>query len=831
VRLRLFGLFTPPLLALLVLILGTGLFTALGAATRATAIGPPREEDTRVLPGEIQSTLSISTGVELLNPGFEEGWANTACDVYNADGSFLNSQTFSEISVPDGWTAFYKSGLPVEHDPKNSVGWARPETQVIPNEAPFLDPPRIDTGQQAFKLFTFYRIHDAGLFQQIRVSPGGRLKLSASVHAWTSEDDDPHHSKLGDVYQASQMVGLDPTGGTNPFADSVVWSEPDHIYDVYTQTHSVEAMAQNITLTVFVRSWVKWPYKHNDLYWDTVSLELVDLPYSVYLPFTTGKSYVPRNRWGVYLPFVSKPGPPPPPPPPKPSASGEFGVVFVNPADPGSQADEGRYNKAADLGIGWDRWPMYWYHVEPSEGAFNWAAYDPVVEADLSHGLQVNAILMGTPGFYATQGIHAPAPPLGYRVQGDVALLSSASPPRGLYEPVFSDGSDVPGSSKSINPNNPWARMVYRVVERYRPGGELGQQKGWPADRGVRVWEIWNEPDLSLFWNGSVADYTRLLKVAALAARQADPGAVIMTAGLADRPAPGYLTHLLAQLAQDPNPSLRDSQGWYFDAVALHNYAWSWDTGERVRQARQALNNYSAVKDRPIWINESGVSVYDDYPGPTWQQNGEANYMATMEEQAAYTIQNAAFALYNGAAVIFHFQLYDGCGNDPAGTDFPPDARYLCDQGQICASASAFGLWRNKPTDSCYRQHSQPDTARPAFSAFRTAVQALTGAQPVWHRQPGGDQERFAFFRPDTKQRIVVLWAREYHATTAQVPAVAGQATLLDQYGNPTTLHPSNGSYSISLPAATNRNLPIISDSVSSIGGRTYLLIESWNGP
>ncbi len=66
---------------------------------------------------------------------------------------------------------------------------------------------------------------------------------------------------------------------------------------------------------------------------------------------------------------------------------------------------------------------------------------------------------------------------------------------------------------------------------------------------------------------------------------------------------------------------------------------------------------------------------------------------------------------------------------------------------------------------------------------------------------------------------------------TAQVPAVASQATLLDQYGNPTTLRPRNGSYTIPLPAATNRNLPIISADVSSIGGRTYLLIENWNGP
>jgi hypothetical protein len=607
------------------------------------------------------------------------------------------------------------------------------------------------------------------------------------------------------------MVGLDPTGGTDPYAPSVVWSEAAHIYDVYSRTNPVEVMAEGNTLTVFLRSWAKWPFKHNDLYWDTVVLERIGFDNA------------------LFMPEIFKPNPPPPPPPPPSLSSAEFGVVFVNPAEPDMPTDEGRYQKAADLGIGWDRWPLYWYHVENEvAGQYDWSVYDPVVEADLSHGLQINAVLMGTSGLYTTQGVTAPSPPLGYRGQIGDAILSSASPPSGLYEPVFSDGSDVPSASKTINPNNPWANLVYQAVERYRPGGVLAQQKGWPADWGVRTWEIWNEPDLSFFWNGSVADYARLLKVAALAAREADPYAVIMTAGLANPPSPGYLAALLAELAQDPNPALRDSQGWYFNAVALHNYSWSWDTGQRIRQARQELGNYAAVKNRPIWINESGVAVYDDYPGPTWQQNGEANHMATMVEQSAYTIQNAAFGLYYGASVIFHFQLYDGCGNDPPNTDFPPDARDLCGT-QICASASAFGLWRNKTTDSCYKQHPHPDTGRPAFSGFRTAVQTLTGAQPLWHEQPDGDQEWFAFYRPDTKQRVIVLWARKFHDVTAHVPAVASQARLLDQDGSSTTISPSNGSYRVTLPAATNRNLPIPPDGSSSVGGRTYFLIENWN--
>jgi hypothetical protein len=583
-------------------------------------------------------------------------------------------------------------------------------------------------------------------------------------------------------------------------------------------------------LTVFLRSGVLWPYKHNDMYWDTVTLEPVPFSHIAYLPFILKEPYVAPSAKLLFMPFMAEHRASNPPPA---EESPAFGVVFVNPAEPGWQFDAGRYDKAADLGIGWDRWPLYWYHVELSAGQYDWSVYDPVVEADLSHGLQINPILMGTPGFYTAAGLSVPAPPLGPHLPmpNGAASVSAAnmSPPTGLYAPVFADGTDIPAPGKAINPYNPWANLVYRAVERYRPGGVLAGQEGWSADWGVRVWEIWNEPDLSLFWDGSVTDYARLLKVAALAARQADPEAVIMTGGLAHPPAPGYLADLLAQLAQDPDPALRDSQGWFFDAVALHNYGWTWYTGEKMRQARQALTAYG-LPDRPVWLNESGVPVYDDYPGPTWQSNGEADNMATMEEQAAFTIQNAAYALYEGAEVVFHFQLYDGCGNDPPGTDFPPDARYLCDQGKICASASAFGLWRNKPTDSCYRQHPQPDTPRPAVDALRTVVQTLTGAQPLWHQQPGGEQEWFAFYRPDTQKRVIVLWARYHWDTVAQVPAVAGQATLLDQTGFAIPLYPANGLYTLTLPAATNLNEPYPPDGSGSIGGRPYLLIEDWVG-
>lgn len=221
---------------------------------------------------------------ELYNPGFEGGWWYAPSDVYSAQGDYLYSTTFGEIFTPQGWTVFMRNGLPVPWDGLNDVGFATPEVKVINWEAPFTDPPRIHSQPRALQMFTFWRIHDAGLYQQVEVPLFSRWRVSAWVHAWTAEWENPYISDESDPHQASQRVGIDPYGGTNPFGKDVVWSEPAHIYDVYARTPAVEATAMGKVITVFLRCGVLWPYKHNDHYWDTVTLE--SLGWRHYFPIT-----------------------------------------------------------------------------------------------------------------------------------------------------------------------------------------------------------------------------------------------------------------------------------------------------------------------------------------------------------------------------------------------------------------------------------------------------------------------------------------------------------------------------------------------------------------
>jgi hypothetical protein len=220
----------------------------------------------------------------LQNPGFEEGWWRKT----------FNGQEFGEIFSPEHWVAFWKEGGPVEHDPHNKTGYGRPEMHVINREPPFLDPLRIRSGQRSAKLFTFFRIHDAGYYQQVSgVEVGTTLRATGWAHAWSSNEDNPRASdgvgaepfaiqaseydKVDGVRNFTFYMGIDPMGGTDPWSDSVVWGEGAHIYNAFAQIPPAEAEAKASTVTVFVRSVELWPFKHCDAYFDDMSLVPVEV--------------------------------------------------------------------------------------------------------------------------------------------------------------------------------------------------------------------------------------------------------------------------------------------------------------------------------------------------------------------------------------------------------------------------------------------------------------------------------------------------------------------------------------------------------------------------
>lgn len=475
-----------------------------------------------------------------------------------------------------------------------------------------------------------------------------------------------------------------------------------------------------------------------------------------------------------------------------------LGVTFVNSTD--HPISERRYQQALLLGAGWTRWPMYWERIEASPGVFHWNAYDQLVRADVEHGFLINAILMGRPSSYL-----------------DGSSIS------GLGAAVFTDGSDTPGPGKSINAANPWANFVFQAVNRYKPGGLLASQLNWPPQRGIRVWEAWNEPDLAMFWRGSLKDYVRLLKVTYLAAHHADPDAQVMFGGLAyNNPETNdWLARALELIAQD---EARAAHNWYMDQVAVHSYTYARRSGDVVRRVRDNLARYGL--SRPVWLNENGVPVWDDYPGPTWAASdpGARNLRATQQQQAAYVIQSAAYAWAEGAEVVIFHQLYDDCGNQASGTDFPPNDGSLC-SGGTCAG-DAHGLFRNLPDSTCFRQHPFPGSPRPAAFAYRLLAQTF-GSVPFTAGPLRYEGQAVVTTFQQAGQHVTIAWSRTLQGASLQIPAQVQAARLYRLDGSETMLSAEDEQFTVSLAGATTDDFPFLyAGDGAGIGGAPVLIVE-----
>ncbi|MBC8450033.1 MAG: carboxypeptidase regulatory-like domain-containing protein [Chloroflexi bacterium] len=496
-----------------------------------------------------------------------------------------------------------------------------------------------------------------------------------------------------------------------------------------------------------------------------------------------------------------------------------FGLCFVSAAE--NLADEARYAGALEAGARWDRWPLYWQWVDQGGyvGFHDTAIphdYDTLVIQEIEHGLSPIAILLGTPDQRATGGSADVPPP---RVQDKVfpspgrirpqqgETSTAASPPIGLFEPIFADGTDVPAPGKAVNQANSWADFVSNTVQRYKPGGDLAQDQGWGDDIGVRYWEIWNEPDLDQFWSGTVEEYYRLLEVGYQAIQAADPEATVILGGLAFFEKQNWLSDLLAQTGGDPAKA-------YFDVFSFHYYWSIYGTEYWLWRARSTLSA-NGLSDVPIWITESGVPVWDDFPATEFDGGvpPDSPYRGTMEEQAAYVIQNAALAFYQGVERYYHFMLHDDCGNVPG--------------------ADAFGLRQNFTPHVCSPAQGKH---RPSYAAYQLAAEQFRDLTPLW-RTKGSGQDRVAFYRADDSSRVLALWATGGVAVTATIKATGdtGQLHWIEPTSSPLgttgisrtlTITPTDGIYTLTLPPATNRNSGIPGDSNYYIGGRPYLLVE-----
>jgi LysM repeat protein len=218
---------------------------------------------------------ALAQGANLLqNPGFEGGVYTFDPDDYTwlalypsqrADcaldgGTYMPCNT---AQTPVGWIPWWISQTDEDPDWKNRM----PEYK--PADPPFNN--RIHSGQRASQYFTFHGTHTAGLLQVVTVPANAQVRFSIWGQAWSSASDETFSDFPTPV---NMRIGIDPTGGTNPYNPAIVWSAYNQPYDVYSQ-FTVEAQAQGTSVTVFTISSPDEARKHNDIYWDDAELVVI----------------------------------------------------------------------------------------------------------------------------------------------------------------------------------------------------------------------------------------------------------------------------------------------------------------------------------------------------------------------------------------------------------------------------------------------------------------------------------------------------------------------------------------------------------------------------
>lgn len=403
-----------------------------------------------------------------------------------------------------------------------------------------------------------------------------------------------------------------------------------------------------------------------------------------------------------------------------------FGMVLVPP-------DAVWLDRAYRAGARVNRFQLNWWDVEPAPGQRTFDAADRAVETITAAGLEVTLLLT--------------APPAWARRPGSDWV------PAGLDRPWD-------------DPANAWGAFVYATVERFK-----GR---------VRYYEMYNEPDLDRFWDGSPEEYAALLATAYRAAKAADPDAQVIIAGMAHWSRPQFAEQVLHALRQLPDAAANNH---FFDIAAWHWYSRADQLYGRVLWARDLLVHYG-MGSKPIWINETNIPVWGDGAGPQEPMWG----FGSTAEQAAFMIQAFTNAFAAGAERVFVFRLHDN------GMD------------------ETFGLMRDD------------GTPRPAYQAYMTAARWLAGARFVTREVRGGVV--LTVFRRAPDEKITVAWTTGEERTNVLIEAAAGEATLVNLLGDARTILATEGLYNLGLDGGSIYTRPADGQREQLVGGPPVMLVE-----
>ncbi|MCU7492599.1 MAG: cellulase family glycosylhydrolase [Ignavibacteria bacterium] len=274
--------------------------------------------------------------------------------------------------------------------------------------------------------------------------------------------------------------------------------------------------------------------------------------------------------------------------------------------------------------------------------------------------------------------------------------------------------------------------FMTQLVTRYKP---------W-----IKTWELWNEPDISIYWQGTPEQFAKMIKIGSKAVREADPSAKVVLGGLAIRP--DFFRQLFRDYGISP----------YVDIVNMHNYYETWSNNP-IERLPDYVNELSEIVMRygnhqSLWMAEVGYSTWRMKPNKVSSDyNPYYDYEHTLRYQAVELFKTLSLAVNTDKlAAICWYEV----------KDLPPAENVIGDNN-------------NRNLGVAFADHS-PKPALKALSFFNTLFSHKSKSldKSVEIVKNVGSQSCTTTFQDENGDVTVVAWLKtnlpgERHDTTGMV--------------------------------------------------------------
>jgi hypothetical protein len=232
-----------------------------------------------------------------------------------------------------------------------------------------------------------------------------------------------------------------------------------------------------------------------------------------------------------------------------------FGVMVNGPMDDQSVDLDGEAATMKAAGVESWRVELAWDQIEPRPGQLDFVATDRKVLAAARQGIDVLGLLIRSPSW--ANGGH----------------LDPFTPPR---DPAA------------------FGRFATAMVARYGPGGSLWSQHPEVPAQPVRAWEVWNEPNLAVYFRSQpfMKPYGALLRATHAALKSADAGSTVLMASMAN-----YSWRDLSRL-------LKKGGRLPFDAAGAHPFSGRPSNALKIVRLNREVLDRAGRRRTPLWLTE-----------------------------------------------------------------------------------------------------------------------------------------------------------------------------------------------------------------------------------